>query len=283
MQHTVYIHTNNKQRLGAMVARHAILKHLPKGSPIAVEYINVDELNLFKEFVGTRYRFIDNEVRTYTKDDLQSFTLSRFMPPELMGYEGRAVVIDPDIFALTDISELFEMKLGDAAIAACRKKDAWDTSVMLMNCAKLSHWNMDNILTQLRSQTITYNEIMTLKKEPAKVTELPRIWNNLDTYTPDTKMIHMTGRLTQPWKTGLPIDFTRNKMPKLFGIIPREGIYRLIGKYDTHYQPHPNKEIEGVFFKLAKDALDDGAITETDIQHEIEAGNVRKDLLKKIR
>ena len=28
------------------------------------------------------------------------------MPPELMGYQGRAVVIDPDIFAIGDIWEL---------------------------------------------------------------------------------------------------------------------------------------------------------------------------------
>jgi len=33
--------------------------------------------------------------RPWFNDDLQSFTPTRFMPPELMAYQGRAVVIDP--------------------------------------------------------------------------------------------------------------------------------------------------------------------------------------------
>jgi energy-coupling factor transporter ATP-binding protein EcfA2 len=45
-------------------------------------------------------------------DDLQSFTPLRFLPPELMGYQGRAVVIDPDVFAVGDVWELLSRDMA---------------------------------------------------------------------------------------------------------------------------------------------------------------------------
>lgn len=282
MKNTVFIHTNNKQRLGALIAKHAILSRLTDPSSITIQFINVDELPVFKNFVGTDYLFSKTEHRTYKKDDLQSFTLARFMPPELMGYEGKAVVMDPDVFALCDIDELFSTNLNGNALAACRKKDAWDTSVMLMDCSKLKHWNISATLKSLNNQTTNYRDVMTLRNEVVHIQELSRVWNDLDEYTPTTRMIHMTGRLTQPWKTGLPIDFTRNKTKKIFGIIPREPIYKLLGKIDSHYQPHPNKAIENLFFGLVAQALQDGAITKNDIEYEISEKNIRSDFYQQL-
>jgi hypothetical protein len=278
MKKTAFIHTNNKQLIGALIAKHAIESRLMPGSTISVSIINVDELDIFKEFRGSTYLFTKGDERTYIESDLQSFTLSRFMPPELMGYEGRAVVIDPDIFALTNIEELFELPMGENAILACRKKDAWDTSVMLMDCGRLPHWKIATLLQDLGERKRSYSDIMTMRTETAPIGELSRVWNHLDEYTPETKIIHMTGRLTQPWRTGLPIDFTRNKAKKLFGIIPREPILKLLGKYPSHYQKHPNPKIEQLFFDLAKAALKDGAITRGDINKEIALGHVRPDI-----
>jgi hypothetical protein len=282
MKNTVFIHTNNKQRLGALVAKHAIVSCLHDPDSTEVRFINVDELKVFKNFIGATYLFSKNEKRTYTKDDLQSFTLSRFMASELMGYSGKAVVIDPDIFALCDIAELFKVDMEGAAVLACRKKDAWDTSVMLMDCSKLLHWNITTILSGLRNHTLTYTDIMTLRNEAGAIREISRIWNSLDEYTGETKIIHMTGRLTQPWKTGLPIDFTRNKMKKIFGVIPREPILKILGKYPSRYMAHPDKSVEDLFFKLAKNAMVAGAVTEELIQKEMEAGHVRPDFLNRV-
>ncbi len=277
MQPTVFIQTNNKQLFGARIAKYAI--ESKAGSN--VEIMNVDEIDIFKNFIGTVYTYVEGDERIYTNTDLQSFTLSRFMTPELMGYEGIAVVIDPDIFALTNIEELFSFDLKGHAIAACPKKDAWDTSVMLLNCAKLTHWNIRTFLAALHDRALTYRELMDLRKETS-ITPLPRIWNHLDEYTEETKMIHMTGRLTQPWKTGLPIDFTRNKMKTILGIIPREPIYKLLGRYPTHYAPHPNRQIENLFFDVVKKALKDGVVNESDIKKEIGLGNIRPDFMVKL-
>ncbi|MEK7177174.1 MAG: glycosyltransferase [Patescibacteria group bacterium] len=279
----IFIHTNNKQLLGAVLAKYAIEKYLPKNSKIIVEYINVDKIEAFKNFAGKEYLFAGKS-RIYDPRDLQSFTLSRFMAPELMNYKGMAVIIDPDIFAVKDISKIFDINMSGKSIAVCRKKSHWDTSFMLMDCAKLTHWRIDDILKGLGNKKLDYvADIMSLKHEPEdSITELPRIWNNLDILTDDTLAIHMTNRLTQPWKTGLPIDFTRNPMPKIFGLIPREPIHKLLGKYPSSYQKHPNQKIENLFFNIAKEALKGGIITENLIRKEIDAGYIRKDFLENI-
>jgi hypothetical protein len=71
-------------------------------------------------------------------------------------------------------------------------------------------------------------------------------------------------------------------LPKLFGIIPREPIHTLLGKYPTHFKPHPDQAITDFFFTLAKHALADGAITEAEIREEIAAKNVRADFFTEL-
>lgn len=112
-----------------------------------------------------------------------------------------------------------------------------------------------------------------------KIEEIPGYWNSLDSLE-GAKVLHTTKRLTQPWKTGLKIDFTQKPLPKLFGVIPREPLYKVLGKYPTHYLPHPDKAIVDFFFTLAKSALKDGALSKEDIEREIEAKNVRPDMLE---
>lgn len=279
----IFIHTNNKQKLGAVLAKYAIEKYLPLTSGIAVEYINVDELEVFKNFAGKEYLF-GGKLKAYNPKDLQSFTLSRFMAPQLAGYSGKAVVMDPDIFAVKDLSGIFEIDIAGKAIAACRKKDHWDTSFMLMDCGKLTHWKIDDLLQKLASREIDYVfDVMSLKHEPSgSILELPRLWNNLDILTPETKAIHMTNRLTQPWKTGLPIDFHRNPMPKILGLIPREPIHKLLGRRPGHYQKHPDQKVEDFFFSLVNEALKSGIVSKEFVEKEIKEAHVRRDFLEKV-
>ncbi len=274
---TIFIHTNNKQLLGAKLSDYSIRRTLRQPSEYTIQIINVDDLPAFKDFANTSYLRHGHRV-TYNPLDLQSFTLTRFLPPELMKYQGQAVVMDPDIFALGDVGALFDLLKPESTVLACPKKNAWDSSVMAMNCEKLPRWNTHQILTDLRNG-VDYADWMTLKNVEG-VQSLSRLWNNLDTLTPDTKLIHLTNRLTQPWKTGLPIDFQRNPLPKLFGFIPREPLYRLMGKMPTTYQAHPDQNIQRWFCRLVKDALHDRAITQTFVESEISKRHVRPDLLE---
>jgi hypothetical protein len=147
---------------------------------------------------------------------------------------------------------------------------------MLLDCAKLTHWRIADILASLKSGTGDYRDYMQLRKEE-RVLELPRLWNSLDVIHPDTKFLHTTVRLTQPWKTGLSIDFTPGTIPPLFGFIPRFWVHR-----PTHYQPHPDKKIEQWFFDLARDALKAGVVTRADIDDAIAHHYIRPDFLKMI-
>ncbi len=285
MKKIVYIHTNNKQKLGAKIAKYAIEKYLTD-TEIEVKQLNVDELDLFKSFAGTEYMRAGKTI-TYDPKDLQSFTLSRFMPPELNEYEGRALVIDPDIFALRDISPLFNMDMEGKDIMCCSKKDAFDTSMMVMNCTGLTHWSMANILNDLKSKKVDYINIMNLKwhnqVKPNSIKTVPRIYNNLDTVTDDTVFLHTTERITQPWSTGLPIDFKRNDPGKYFGIIPKIWLLKLRGKWPSTYQPHPKKEIETLFLTLFKETMDKGVITKEEAEAEIAINRLRKDIFEKIK
>lgn len=276
----VFIRMNNKQLLGAMLGKYAILRHAQHPEQISVTFINVDEIPLFKSFEGKKYKRSDYQL-TYKLNDLQSFTLAAFMAPELCNYQGRALVIDPDVFALTDVGPLFERPLDGSSLLARRKKSGWDTSVMMLDCSRLAHWKMSRILDDLAGFRINYDDWMSLHHE--KVSDLEIGWNSWDKIDSDTKMLHTTNRLTQPWKTGLKIDFTWNPRGKVFRIIPKEWLLRLLGKIPKTYQPHPDKNIELFFFHLLKDAMEGGVVTERLIKDEIAAKHVRSDMLDKLK
>ncbi len=270
----IFIQSNKKQLLGAKIAKFAMeTRGKAKEHEIPVVIIEVEKIPAFQDFVGKPYR--KGNYENYTFRDLQSFTMTRFMPPELMGYEGRALVIDPDIFALDDISSLLKMEMHDAGIAACKKKESWDTSMMVLDCNKLPHWKITDMLNAIAGKQRAYEDIATLRDEKTPIMELPRVWNSLDALTPETKMLHTTIRLTQPWRTGLPIDFTQNPVPNLFGLIPRFWV-----RQPTHYQPHPYKNIENLFMELAHDALTAGAYTVQEVEEAVLAKDVRSDFLK---
>jgi hypothetical protein len=278
MSHRVFIQANNKQLLGARLAKYALERHARACDAFRVEILNVDELEVFRNFAGATYLRSGREVR-YEPGDLQSFTLSRFMPPEVCGYAGRGLVIDPDIFALADVSELLEWDLRDHAVACCRKNDGWDTSVMVLDCARLTHWKVGEFLGQLGRKELDYADLMTLRGERS-VLELPRVWNSLDRLDANTKMLHTTDRLTQPWKTGLPIDFRRNPMAPVLGFIPREWLHKLLGRYPSRYQPHPDRHVEAFFFRLLREAIRDSAVDESFVRAEVSARHVRDDIFE---
>ena len=93
------------------------------------------------------------------------------MPPELMGYEGRAIVIDPDVFAVGDIFELLSRDMEGKAImcrraAAKRPKEPVPASVMLLDCAKLRHWRTAEQFDELFEFKRDYMDWISLKLEP---------------------------------------------------------------------------------------------------------------------
>ncbi|MEX0910012.1 MAG: hypothetical protein WDZ75_01825 [Candidatus Paceibacterota bacterium] len=269
----VFIQANESQYLGALLGKFSIERVSPG---IPVEILLAEEIPAFQNFVGSTYKQ-GSEERAYSLEDEQSFTLTRFMPPEIMGYEGRAVVIDPDVFAVKDIRPLFDTDMEEAGVACCKRESFWDTSVMLLENSKLN-WEIADILKKFSEKELNYNTaIRKVFEEPVK--EISRKWNSLDELTDTTHIIHYTRQRTQPWKTGLPYTVTPRSLGKKWGIIPKEWLPEGRKRYPTHYQKHPDKEARNFFFEVLKNALRDGVITKDQIEKETREKRIRPDLL----
>src|SRR5690606_37541304 len=117
MKPTVFIHTNDKQMLGAKVSAYSLARNSANADRFDVRILRREDFPFFEACEGRPF-LRAGASRIWRNDDLQSFTPLRFMPPELMGYEGRAVVIDPDVFAVGEVWELLSRDMQDKAIMA---------------------------------------------------------------------------------------------------------------------------------------------------------------------
>ena len=288
----VFIHTNAKQRIGAQVARHALQRHSRDARRFEVEILDAEDWPLLAQHEGRRY-LREGRRAVWRNDDLQSFTPLRFAVPELMAYAGRALVIDPDVFAVGDVNELLDRDMGGAAILA-RRMDAegrrplhYASSVMLLDCGSLRHWKMEDDFERLFRGEVDYRDWMWLLSEaPGSIGLLDPAWNDFDHLGPATKMLHNTRRRTQPWKTGLPADFTlQGSTPgKRIAAMTRHALAALTGgPANGHYRPHPDPAQERFFFRLLGECLESGRISAAVLEAEIECGHVRADAFDRVR
>ena len=288
MEYGVFIHTNPKQMLGAKVAEYAINRHSSNTDKFKVHIVCTEDYPWLAEHEGKEY-LRDGLQRVWLNNDLQSFTLLRFTPPELMGYQGRAVVIDPDIFAVSDIWELLNRDMDGNAIM-CRRRSGpkgyvdkcLASSVMLLDCAQLRHWDAKAGFMEMFAGTRDYHDWICLKLEDRdKVGLFENEWNDFDRLTPQTKMLHNTRRLTQPWKTGLPIDWRPAERSKIFP--PLAWVMRarrkFFGEYGLmgNYRRHPDSNQERLFFGLLAECVDRGIVTKDEIEAEMASNHIRHD------
>jgi hypothetical protein len=282
---TIFICTNAKQIVGALVAAHALRRFAARPDAFAVEILRLENYGYFAAHEG-RLFLRNGAKRPWTNDDLQSFTPLRFMPPQLMGYAGRALVIDPDVFAAGSVNELLDRDMqGKSILARPRPGHNNDpnyiaTSVMLLDCAKLQHWQMPRDFEALFAFQRDYGRWITLADEPRDtIGALEPVWNDFDRLTAETRLLHTTKRRTQPWKTGLPIDYTnRVPIPMLGKLLDNNG-FRLPLRYKRHPDPHQ----EAFFFALLQECLDQGSISTALLEAEMAHNHVRHDAFAVLR
>ena len=290
MRDTVFIHSNQKQRLGALVSAYSLKARSSAPEDFDVRILWSEDFPFIKARDGQLYLREGRRV-VWTQDDLQSFTPIRFEVPHAMGYDGRAVVIDPDVFAVGDIRELLQRDLGGHSVLAKRmpadgrKPMHWASSVMLLDCARLGHWRCEADFVRLFTLECDYTDWMWLLAEPKdSVGPLEDRWNHFDTLDATTKLLHNTHRRTQPWKTGLPADFTpRGRDPEASN---PSRLARALARFRIdrsgprgHYKRHPDLAQERFFFGLLRQCLAEGAIKRSVVEEEIERGHVRPDAL----
>lgn len=295
MKHTVFIHTNRQQLVGAKVATHALKKFSPTPERFDVRIICLDDFPHLTKREGQEYLRKGTTVR-WNNRDLQSFSPLRFLPPQLMNYEKRAVVMDPDVFAVADICELLERDMGGKSVL-CRyvdsgryatKRPFWATSVMLLECSRLRHWNWDRQIDEMFDKKFDYGDWINLRLEdPATLSKLEECWNSFDHLNGETKLLHTTERSTQPWKTGLPADFDMNYERSICiagrNFVPGYWLRKLGGwtPFGNHsqkaYLPHPDPNQERLFFSLLRECLENGTVDEAFLRSEMKSNHVRKD------
>jgi hypothetical protein len=276
--------------LGAIVAEYALRRNSRNNDEFDVRIMNYDDIRVFREREGDTF-LRDGGKRVWVRNDLQSFSPSRFLPPQLMGYSGRAVAIDPDVFAIGDVWELLSRDMQGKAIM-CRpksgnkgKRGCLATSVMVLDCAKLAHWKFEAQFNEMFEFKRDYMKWVCLKYEdPETIGFFENEWNDFDHLTDQTRMLHTTKRKHQPWKTGLPIDYRPADSFRLFP--PRHwlrrtrralfGDYGLLGSYGKHPDPHQ----ENFFFGLVRECLDQGIITEAQLRDEMRWNHLRHDALE---
>lgn len=120
MKPTVFIHTNEKQIVGAIVSAYSLKRNSANADKFDVRILEVKDFPFLRARHGQK--FLRGGVqRVWDMDDLQSFTPLRYAPPALMGYEGQAAIIDPDIFAAGDVWELLSRDMRGKALM-CRAR-----------------------------------------------------------------------------------------------------------------------------------------------------------------
>lgn len=83
MNYKVFIQTNEKQYLDALVARYTIRRHSKHNDKFEIVSIQANDVPDLKRLYEQKILKDGQEV-DYCNKDLQSFALTRFMPSELM-------------------------------------------------------------------------------------------------------------------------------------------------------------------------------------------------------
>lgn len=272
MKPAVFIQANDRQQFGAKISAHSFKRNSADPDSFDVRILHTRD---FPRLLDANQSIIrGGQERQWDPDDLQSFTPLRFYPPSAMNFEGRAVVTDPDVFALGDVAELLRRDLEGKSIWAVprpghnRRPDYIATSVMLLDCSKLRHWAFDEYLDGLFGHEFDYFDWIDLQREDrSTIGLLEREWNDFDRLTPQTKLLHTTKRRTQPWKSGLPVDFT----------LQRAWPVNLLNKLLLRYQPHPDPNQEAFVYSLLAELYDSGEVTEEELKAEMAANHIRHD------
>lgn len=277
---TVFIHTNKTQLLGAKISEYSLQRNSRNTDKFDVQIIEVESYSQLTRHDGDTF-IRDGQEVVWHYSEMQSFTTLRFLPPQLMNFEGRSLLIDPDIFAVDDVWELLSRDMQGKAILCREAKSgrSYATSAMLMDNAKLTHWKWDEQIEEMFAGKRDYQKWVSLELEPPESLGLfENSWNDFDHLDKETKMVHNTRRTTQPWRTGLPFkDLHKVRNEKKPKNSLKNKLRSLLGKSKDVHRPHPDKNQQNLFFGLLNECLEKNIVTNDLLQQEIAEGRLRVD------
>lgn len=276
----IFICTNNSQLIGAKVAKSSILRR----SSFTEDQVEILEEKSVGEFSNIyNQSFLRNgKIIKFDPNDFQSFTLLRFHIPLLMNYQNKALVIDPDIFLVRQgLEKIFEFS-EQSPVSAIESiyDNFWDSSVMLLDCSKLVTWDIKKFIEKIKMGEMDYQDILNLKFCDDQVSKLGSKWNQFDQILENTILLHTTSRISQPWRVGLKFN---SYIKPILKIIPREWIYKIMGRPFDKGVEHPEAKVTNFFFNELKYALKHEHISMENLSDAVKNNFVRRDIFEVLK
>jgi len=88
-------------------------------------------------------------------------------------------------------------------------------------------------------------------------------------------LLHTTARISQPWRVGLKFN---SYIKPILKIIPREWIYKIMGRPFDKGIEHPDAKVTKFFFNELKHALKDEHISMENLSDAVKNNFVRRDI-----
>lgn len=140
------------------------------------------------------------------------FNVWRWLTPQLFGH-GKAIYLDADQVVLADIGELWDQLQAAKTIAVVTEAvgifgpkktpepGKLQTSVMLMDCAKLRQAMHPCPIAACAAGTMAYRDLMQATwLDRGEVQTLAPEWNHFGIVNPQTKLIHYSHVGSQPYR-----------------------------------------------------------------------------------
>lgn len=126
-----------------------------------------------------------------------NFSCYRWAIPELCNFQGRAIYLDVDQLVLKDISQMWNLEMGDSAVLTIKPEK---TDVMLMDCSKFTKdwWPKLKWMKPSGKHQLQYRKLVQKRN---LIGTLDPIYNCLDGdgFSEETRLVHYTKMNTQPW------------------------------------------------------------------------------------
>jgi hypothetical protein len=188
----IFIGYDTRQAVASDVLAHSLRKHA--SIPLDIRFLKKHELGFDR---------IDPLAST-------EFTYTRFLVPSLCGFRGKALFMDCDMLAFSDVKEVFDLDMSECAVRVVKQnhmpveqfkmdgriqsrypRKNW-SSFMLMECSRLTCWTREAVQKMPSAWLHRFEAI-----PDRLIGEIGPEWNVLDIPKADTKLLHLTSG--GPW------------------------------------------------------------------------------------
>tara|TARA_B100001057_G_scaffold501156_3_gene621180 strand:- start:6713 stop:7537 length:825 start_codon:yes stop_codon:yes gene_type:complete len=271
----VYIQSNKYQKIAAKVAAYSFERF-----GLKTEYLNFEDNKLLNYYLGSSY--LRKGESCIFKDDLQSFTILRFLAPQINKFKEKILVIDPDVFAIKDPTHMINL-ISNFDIACTFRNNFPRSEVMIIDANKVN-WKFEDICKKVFDKEIDYSKLIDLTFDKnLKLKKINDEYNSIDKVNNETILLHTSNRITQPWKEDLEINFERYNLKvkdylkyyfkKIFNKNYNNNLFA------KKFVKHPNDKVYATVKNLFNEAIKNNFIQNYEIEEAISKGYISKKIL----